>query len=474
MRLLQYVKIWMLTGMCMICFSCSKILDQEVIQNPVSVNAWGNPADAEKEVAAAYDLLRTAVSNDYLLFKAGDIRAHDYLNGSFGDLWAYYNDKGILLYSSAMSDWSNFYKVISQCNLILEKIEGIEQSKWSGNLKDRYTGETHFIRAFAYFLMVRLWGDVPLQLKAYNTDFISREKAEKVAVVIFEDLQYAAEHLQWEYSVPERGIRATKGAALTITAHAKAWFKDYTACEAACAKVINEGPYKLVQDTAKFMSIFIGKSEEGIFELNYSFAENELDPLGSIGKITLPDPYYRNNYAYTLACPPADVKAALFPEGKPDRRKKYWFVESTWNTTNASLGKYRTLAAGQDTASGKINESNIIITRLADVMLLRAEALAALGRNADAVLEVNKVRKRADTPLYNGNGNIKDTILAERRIELTGEGHRFFDLVRTGQLPKFQPNISAADFQKGAWLLPIKPEIVANSNGTIVQNEFWK
>ncbi|MNV57883.1 SusD family protein [compost metagenome] len=113
---------------------------------------------------------------------------------------------------------------------------------------------------------------------------------------------------------------------------------------------------------------------------------------------------------------------------------------------------------------------------MADIILLRAEALASngIGRVAEAKELLNKVRRRAYAYEYTGNGNIQDTILLERKKELIGEGQYFFDLVRTRKLPKDSKITNGDWFERGAWLLPINQAILAQSNFVITQNEYWK
>lgn len=475
----RYLAIMVIGIACLV--SCKGILDPEVIELPTASNAFSEPKDVEKGIASAYDLLRTVVPDK--IFLQGDMRANQFSSYSQSvnvrvETPLPDNTLNGLL-ANGGGDWAGFYRTIAQCNLILETIPTIDG--YSALEQNRHIGETSFIRALAYFYLLRFWGDVPLVTKSIDIGNIPRSPQIDVINFINKDLDVAISKLNTTYQSTPSPTRATKGAAWAIKAHLAAWQQDYAMTEKLCDSVINFGGFKLVTDTTKLVNMFVGKSTEGIFELNFDANMKELQKCRVFNR-TLGRPWYTDvsdggggSERYMLT-PTRDQLNEMFPAGVKDARKFAWFVKEKYNEDRPYFGKYRTLQLQGDTSSQNINESNIIITRLADIILLRAEALASskLSRNSEAITLLNSVRTRAGTSLYNGGGSLQDTILLERRKELIGEGHFFFDLVRTRKMNKYSKITQSDWYEKGAWLLPISQTIITMSNNVITQNSYWQ
>lgn len=477
----KYKLIFMVLLSCALLFSCKKILNPDVIDIPTDANAFTSAADIDKGLAAAYSFLRTVVPDK--VFLMGDMRANVF--SSYSQVENTRVETPIATNTSAAllnnggGNWNGFYRAIAQCNLILDKMSGI--AVYDEVTRKRHIGEASFIRALSYFYLVRFWGDVPLNLKSVDFDNIPRSPKADVFKQINADLDVAIANLQIEYATGDKAVRATKGAAWAIKAHVMGWNQDYAACEKLCDSVITKGGYSLVTDTNNLVSIFTGKSSEGIFELNFDANLREVQK-NRVYNRTLGMPWYKDQSDggggsnKFLLTPTRAQLNQMFVPGAKDGRKFTWFIRTSYATDRVFLGKYRTLQLKGDTSSQNINESNIIITRLSDIMLLRAEALASpsVGRPAEAITLLNEVRGRAKAYLYKPVGNLQDTILLERRKELIGEGQYFFDLVRTRKLNKDSKITSTDWYEKGAWLLPIDQTIIAKSNFVITQNEFWK
>lgn len=467
-------------------FSCKKILNQNVIDLPTDENAITSAADVDKALAGAYNFLRVVVPDK--VFLMGDMRANVFSSYSQSsntrtETLIATNTSASLL-NNGGGDWNGFYRVVSQCNLILEKIPTI--SVYDEVTKKKHIGEASFLRALSYFYLARFWGDVPINLKSVDFSNIPRSPQVDVFKQINADLDVAIANLQIVYNSAEKAVRATKGAAWAIKAHVAGWNQDYASCEKLCDSVITRGQYTLVTDTNNLISIYVGKSTEGIFELNFDANLREVQK-NRVYNRTLGRPYYTDQSdggggtEQFLLSPTRAQLDQLFPPGTKDARKFTWFIKEYYKnpklpSDRVYFGKYRTLQSKGDTTSQNINESNIIITRLPDIMLLRAEALASptVGRNAEAITLLNAVRGRAKASAYVGGGNLQDTILLERKKELIGEGQYFFDLVRTRKLNKDSKITSTDWYEKGAWLLPINQTIIAKSNFVITQNDFWK
>jgi len=469
----------------LVLFSCKKVLDPAVVQLPTADNAIQTAADVDKAVAASYSFLRSVLPDK--VFLMSDVRANTFESYSQTSntrpetLIATNSITALLNNDNKGGDWSGFYKVIAQCNLVLEKIPTIQN--YDQSAKRRSLGEASFLRGLTYFYLARFWGDVPMNLNAVNVDNLPRTPQAQVYDQIKKDLDVAIANLAPSYSAGDKAVRATKGAAWAIKAHVLAWLQDYSGSEKLCDSVINNGQYSLITDTTQLLRIFIGKSQEGIFELNFDATLKEVQK-NKVFNRTLGRPWYTDQSdggggtEKFLLCPPPALLAQMFPAREVDGRKSTWLTNSSKNfdPTRPYLGKYRTLQVQGDTTSQNINESNIIITRLADIMLLRAEALASaqVNRPAEAITWLNIVRGRAKARLYTSGGSLQDTILLERRKELLGEGQIFFDYVRTRKLAAYSKITQADWYTKGAWLLPINPTIISQSGFVITQNSFWQ
>ena len=122
------------------------------------------------------------------------------------------------------------------------------------------------------------------------------------------------------------------------------------------------------------------------------------------------------------------------------------------------------------------NAGNYIVFRLADAILLYAEALNNLGESNDALREVNRIRQRAGAPDFTDADNLDASIYWERVRELIGEGHYFYDLVGTGKVCDnnycYHP-VTRSEFREGAWTWPISK--TAQENNTLITlNNYWE
>ncbi len=461
--------------------SCNSILNPEVIDIPTANNALQSSSDIEKALAGAYDLLRIVVPDK--IFLMGDMRANlfsSYSQSVNVRVETPIPDNTINgLLGNGGGDWSGFYRTISQCNLVIETIPTI--NSYQEDAKQRHLGEAHFLRAISYFYLMRFWGDVPLVTRSIDLGNIPRSSQKDVSLLINKDLDIAIENLKLNYGSNPLPTRATKGAAWAIKAHLAAWNRDYPNAEKFCDSVIQLGGYRLVTDTTQLVNMFVGKSPESIFELNFDAAAKEVQKCKVFNR-TLGRPWYTDvsdggggSDRYLLT-PSRDQLNEMFPIGERDARRFAWFIKEKYKEDRPFFGKYRTLLLKGDTTTQNINESNIILTRLPDIMLLRAEALASptVGRETQAISLLNQVRARANATPYKGGGSLQDTILLERRKELIGEGHFFFDLVRTRKMAQYSKIKSTDWYEKGAWLLPINQNIITMSSNAITQNPYWQ
>lgn len=491
------MKIWLLLFLLIVPVACKKFLEVKPLDTLSGNDFWKNKSDAEKAINGAYSILLGKFLEG-TLYNTGDFRAGNWNwfgknnlraigtnNMLSGDLCESCTDG-----SGKVVNWSAFYQAIAAANLCADRIPGIADPAFSTRDKKALAAEARFIRAFVYFYIVRLYGDVPLQFDPYDTELKPREKMEVVLQTCIKDLDACKDDLPLTYDDPtNRAVRATKGGALTLMAHMNMWLagfdktnqQQYWQQAVRLGKeVMDLGVYRLLPYTKEtFKNIFKGRSEEGIFELsldaNYG---NNFHSL--ICQWTLHEPFIHSSGDLyggfgSEITPMVTHLDRLYPRGEADNRFDLWF-DDPYCTKNPQSAMFLKFSAVTN-PSTRDYDANFIFFRYADLILLRAEAAADLGQNADAITLLNMVRERAGARSYAGGGGkaLQDAIFTEREKEMMGEGHLWYDLVRTGRVQDrtlCEDYLTAEQMEKRAWTWPIYSGAM-NNNPLIKQNEYW-
>ena len=378
----------------------------------------------------------------------GDLRSDDSQQEIFSNISLLTVDNFTLTsQSNLLNDtWRNYYIVINRTNKILHEIESINPADLPN--KDRYTGEARFLRALAYFDLVRIFGDLPMittvitQEEAYNATRVP--VSDIYAEVIIPDLLEAEKGLPDQISGAELG-RASRGAAISLLAKVYLTTKDFIKAESTLQKVTTMG-YALLDNFSDLFDytleehhseyIFDIEFEEGI-NLGSSFTNNFL-PIS----IPMAD-YYNIRGSLGERNSPTDELFEAFDQEPNDLRRditvgiKGGFMKDDGeivpllpNTSQSYTMKYITPVASEDDS-----RANWKVIRYADVLLMYAEALNENGKTEMALDYLNQVRNRAGLNSYSGltQSDAREKIYFERRLELAFEGHRWFDLIRTGR-----------------------------------------
>ncbi|WP_142686720.1 RagB/SusD family nutrient uptake outer membrane protein [Chitinophaga polysaccharea] len=461
--------------------SCSKILDLEP-HNSTFTNAYfSTETDAKTSLAGAYAILRNILIRDNSWHKYGDIVSGELSidggrdNGNFNISNGEFVGLNV---GSGNWNWQQYYQLLQQVNLIINKVPGIDDSKFTNiNNKRHVIGEAYFLRAFTYFYMSRIWGDVPLKLEpdldVSSAKNIPRSPADSVWKQCLADLEIAKQNLDFGYEdESERAVRANKGAVFALQAHILAWKGDYAGCEAAANEVITKGGYALL-DSTNYMKVFIGKTQEGIFEININDGQSEGLSLATNGGagVTLMMPFI-DGKSY-IEWPVNENYLSIYEDRDKDIRFKDFFYGLGGN--QGQIIKYSNIAyADGSTKKDPRMTNNLNIFRLADILLLRAEALNKLKKDGDALPLLNQVRQRAGLDNYTGAGDdLATTILEERLRELFYEGHAYYDLVRNKKLTDYNEHFPGDQFQNGGWLWPIDPTMFKD-DFTLTQTPYWR
>ena len=357
--------------------------------------------------------------------------------------------------------WRGAYRVVLRANFVTTSLPEAEEI--SEGLKSRLLGEARFLRAWAYFELVSLWGPVPLITIAEPTAApVGTPRAsseDEIYNVIFEDLSFAEQNLPLEYNGADIG-RATKGAAQALAAKAHLFRGNYQAARDLLQKVIDSKQYSLVDRYLDNFQEENENNEESVFEVQFSTAfgtANAWSADGSgIAEITFRGQEYGPNAWRNVI--PSDGLVDEFETvadgaAKDDPRLEYSFytIGDAYNggedtltnkdvqgdITKPSWKKYQMIykVPNENSRSG----INFRVIRYADVLLMMAEAENELNGPAAALPYLNQVRARADVdmPLYptaqyptSTKEQMFDAIVHERRVELGGEQIRNRDIRR--------------------------------------------
>lgn len=386
--------------------------------------------------------------------------------------------------------WAGLYQGIRRANVVIEKVPAIDMNE---SLKNRYIGEARFLRGLYYFDLVRAFGGVPLVTTTEPPLNVPRSTAAETYALIEQDLQFAIDNLPEKSSYGNEDLgRASSGAARALLAKVHLFQGNFPAAETLALQVINSNLYDL----------------EPVFtDANGKNGEHGVESVFEIGAVES-ESVVGNQYANTQGVrgtpnrgwgfnrPSIDLRNAFEPN---DPRRNGTIIElgdvidgitilgdaSTPDVTTDAEGNVIEIESynrkvwipglSTDTQFGH----NRRLIRFSDVLLMAAEALNENNKPQDALMHLNRVRERArqgnpdilpDITITNKD-DLRDIILHERRTELALEGHRFWDLVRTGKAPEV---LGPAGFINGKHeLLPIPQNEIDLSQGTLNQNDNW-
>lgn len=386
----------------------------------------------------------------------------------------YFEDFNFALSSTTISNaWIGHYAGIARTNSILDRLPDAAIPQAS---KDRFEGEARFMRALFYFNLVRFFGDVQLITheitSPYGANSIPRSPAADVYAFLINDLKAAETKLPATIPAAEAG-RASSGAAKALLGKVYLTLKQYDNAATKLKEVIDGGTYSLLPKYAD------------IFPATTSFANNKEYILAvqyKSGQVGQGSDLWSNWGAVNSSValfgagggtgggfnrPTADMDAAYEPG---DLRKDASMLSSYKAANGTTVNERYVVKFRQQGALNADSDVDFPLLRYADVLLMYGEALNELNRTPEALTYLNQIRKRAGLADKTGlsQADFRLAIEQERRVELAFEGHRWFDLVRTG---RFVPVMQAKGYKVQSFhQLYLIPQREIDLNKAITQN----
>ena len=463
----QYLII--VTGILLIFTSCEEFLDEQPQGTYPLAAFYQTEEHAQLAITACYEKISFSNSINRLWVFA-DVASDDAVKGGFPGDQA---DIGLIDDFQISADngnlettWEIFYEGVARSNLVLKYVPDIAMDQ---ALKDRIIGEAYFLRGYFYFELCNIFGNIPLILEPLNPDEMQVPKSMRSDVYhqiefdfteAVKSLESALEMDPGVYPGSEKG-RATPGAAKALLAKTYLFDKKWSEALTAALEAESYG-YSLMQVYQYNFNVLYENNSESIFEIQhlsgqspnmgsvlnqwlapraqrgYGFNEPTQDFVDEF-EVTTPENIYDPRIDYTLG-----------------RNGKLWFDDipynPSWSSTNYNQKKY--LQPVSETPIRGDANLNLTIIRFAEILLIQAEALCELDRGGEALVPLNRVRKRArESYLYDENlegfGSIPDGLLPdvtitdqaplreairhERRVELGFECQRYFDVIRYGE-----------------------------------------
>lgn len=471
-------------------FGCKKYLDKSPLDSVNTSNFWQTPEDAISGINGAYQPMQWPKLFNLRIWSS-DIWAGNSIVGAGGgtdgiETQDIANFVTTTDNAAALDIWRGPAPGILRCNLVLQNVPAMSIDE---SLKNRILGEAKFLRATYYFILVRLFGDVPLITVPQTPESDLRPartpKAE-VYDLIVQDLTDAINLLPAKdnYKAADVG-RASKGAAAGMLAKVYLTLGNYQKTVDLCKQVTSLG-YSLNPDYADNFNPTLKNTNESLFEIqyigktSYSFWDNE-NQASWVSTFTGPrnSDFVGGGYgwdqptqefvdSYEAGDKRKDV--TILYAGGPDFDGKTY--QSSYSVTGYNLRKFlvpKSISPDYDT-----NPEDFPVLRYADVLLMQAEAQNELNQTTEAEVPLNLVRERAGlADVHNLTKDaMREKILHERRMELAFEGDRWFDLIRinNGQYGlDFLHSIGKVNAAAKHLLLPI-PQKERDSNPNLAQN----
>ncbi len=450
-------------SMILLAGACSDFLDEDLQGIYTSSTFYKTDDHAMLALTAAYQPMSfTNIRNPLWVF--GDVASDDAIKGGFAgdqseiefiEQFTYTRDNGFLQHI-----WQRYYEGISRANDVIHRLG----PDVSDEVRELVAAEAKFLRAYYYFHLVNIFGEIPLKTEpAYAASdlHVPVSSVDNIYAQIETDLQQAAEVLS-EIGSTQAG-RATEGAALGLLAKAYLFQENYAASLSAINDLDATGNYTLMDVYSHNFMACKQNNAESIFEIQHLSGQ---DPFMGNSLNQWFAPQHENGYFFNA---PREEFMDAFEHnenGIYDPRLDYsigreggtWIngeeFDPAWSRTGFLVKKHVQPLDEIPVGTKADSDLNYVFMRYAEILLIKAEALNESGQPAEALIPLNKVRTRARESFLHdetldGFGTVPEGLLPgitttdqaelrniirrERRVELGFEFHRFFDMMRYGQ-----------------------------------------
>ena len=472
--------------------ACEKFLDEkpqsdltkENTQTQEQVSAYSSVSDAKSELNGVYALFKADIYEGNA-FYIGDCMSDNCYIGGDGVSEEQLDNLTVSATNSVIAtSWSQFYAIVGSATNVIENVKLMDSSLIDDATRAQIIADAKFARAWVLFDIVKYWGDAPMTLqlipsitvdnidKWYPIMYPSRTSEEEIYAQIISDLDENTIK-----KLPSKSAGAfcgTQGAAYGLLAKVYATMgkkseRDYSKVVDMCDNVIKQG-YSLVPDFESLWTVDGKFSSESIFEMYFSDAAEQHNWAYWV---LLSDVSGEVVVSWRRYCTPTQDLVAKFDKEKDVRYKSsiYWTAvpyDTYWPAKNYPLA-YKI----------RQKESDIILLRLADILLLKAEALVELNRPKEALMIVNDIRNRAGLSGLSLSLSVAEARLAvenERQLELLFEGQRWWDLIRNERMEEVMKtahdkngNLRFSEIPAWRAKLPI-PQAQIDINERLTQN----
>lgn len=413
--------------------SCEDFLDEQPISDLSADKFWKTEGDIRAGIAGMYDGFQGVVDDNFIEW--GGARSDNWTHGGTSTEATDFTNNSL---SSGLDevDWGQLYATIHRANLAIKYLPGIAGGDLSETGKNNFLAQAHAMRAYCYFLGVRVWGAVPLILEpTLDRDFKpTRTPANVVLDSVLVDLNKALDLVDPDNT---NVFEINMGGILAMLTDVYMWQHEYQKVIETTDDLLDLGRYELAENAADWKQIFIdpNNADEAIWSIYWLITEDGgngiADKIGSsdhtspfiidpnlVDKWRQQEEDYRRHLTY-------DTLAAQSDDGAQDIWK-YYALDASGLPSNS-------------VPEGDQAEIRPTIYRFSGILLLRAEAFNQLGDEAAAVHLLNEVRiRRGLDPVgvedFSSIKELETAILNERQFELFAEGKRWFDLRRTGRV----------------------------------------
>ena len=472
--------------------SCN--IQYDPIDTPVSATYWKTESDANAAVLGDYYKLRDVL--DFGGYGLSFFTYGDFTTGIFNaGEWDIHSFTGDYSYwgNYAITDWTQFYKVILSANLSIKNISDMPLTAFGGSNTKRksYVGEALFVRAYTYFYMTRIWGTVPMLLAPVEDasqalkDYPLSTEDQLLSQCIV-DLKKADSCLTWQSTAGQKSIRANRASVNALLAHVYMWRtrankttidKNDFELALACINKIEQNSGAALESTDNMLSIWKGQSIESLFEFPFKLADKE----GFAMDAGFADRFM--GYPYTTNRKDNGPIFKFAPEflnlySEPDKDKRVAMLFENFNDqSNCFTVKYNVIQYTNPDKTAWETGGTVVIFRLADMYLLKAEALIkkATPDLGLARTYLDKIRVRAGLDPYAGDdATLYSEVSDERARELFLEGQRLYDWVRTGFYASKSPqSIYSQDrYMQEGYLFPVNYSLIVNDK-YVHQTPYW-